>query len=100
MWRMAQQDAPGDYVLGTGISHSVQDFVDTAFAHVGLDAADHVRVDPSINARPSDAAELRADPSLAAERLGWRATTTFEELVALMVDADLAALAQQSDGEA
>ena len=77
MWRMAQQGAPGDYVLGTGVSHSVQDFVDTAFAHVGLDSADHVRVDLSINVRPSDAAELRADPSLAAERLGWTSDDHF-----------------------
>jgi GDPmannose 4,6-dehydratase len=79
-------------VLGTGISHSVQDFVDTAFAYAGLDPVDHVHVDRSINARPSDAAELRADPSLAAERLGWRAATTVEELIAMMVDADLAEL--------
>jgi GDPmannose 4,6-dehydratase len=92
VWLMAQQSDPGDYVLGTGISHSVRDFVDVAFAHVGLDADDHVHVDHAINVRPSDAPELRADPSLAAERLGWRAKTSFEELVALMVDADLAEL--------
>jgi GDPmannose 4,6-dehydratase len=91
MWRMLQQEEPSDYVIGTGVSHSVRDFVDAAFACVGLSVTDHVRIDPDL-ARPADIEELVADPSKAREDLGWEARTTFEEVVEMMVRADVEAL--------
>ena len=91
MWLMLQGDEPGDYVIGTGVAHSVRDFVETAFASLGLSADDHVRIDPDL-ARPADIEEIVADPSKARRELGWEARTGFEELVELMVRADLEAL--------
>jgi GDPmannose 4,6-dehydratase len=91
MWLMLQQGEPDDYVIGTGVSHSVGEFVDAAFACVGLEAANHVRIDPEL-ARPADIEEVVADPSKARDRLGWQAQTTFEGLVEMMVRADLEAL--------
>jgi GDPmannose 4,6-dehydratase len=88
MWLMLQQDEPGDYVIGTGVSHSVSDVVDQAFACVGLDAADYVRQDPDL-VRPADIDEVVANPDKAREVLGWQAATGFEELVSMMVEADL-----------
>jgi GDPmannose 4,6-dehydratase len=93
MWLMLQQPEAGDYVIGTGVSHSVRDLVDAAFACVDLSADEHVRIDPAL-ARPADIEELVADPAKARERLGWEARTSFEELVELMVRADLDALAR------
>ena len=91
MWLMLQEDEPGDFVIGTGVSHSVRDFVDAAFACVGLSADDHVRIDPEL-ARPADIEEVVADPSKARRELGWKARTSFEEVVEMMVRADLEAL--------
>jgi GDPmannose 4,6-dehydratase len=91
MWMMLQRDEPDDYVIGTGISHSVRDFVDAAFACVDLNPDDHVRIDPEL-ARPADIEEVVADPAKAKTELGWEARTTFEELVEMMVRADLDAL--------
>jgi GDPmannose 4,6-dehydratase len=89
MVRAARADRPGDYVVATGVSHSVRDFVAAAFTHVGITAWEgHVRTDPAL-ARPADATELVGDPGRAERELGWRRTVGFEELVALMVDADL-----------
>jgi GDPmannose 4,6-dehydratase len=88
MWRMLQRDEPEDFVIGTGVSHRVRDLVEIAFAHVGLAWQDHVRHDPSLE-RPAEVDHLRADASRAAAVLGWRPTTSFEELVRMMVDADL-----------
>jgi GDPmannose 4,6-dehydratase len=88
---MLQQDTPDDYVIGTGVSHSVRDLVDAAFECVGLSADEHVRIDPE-RVRPADIEELVADPSKAAQDLGWRAKTTAEEVMKLMVEADLEAL--------
>jgi GDPmannose 4,6-dehydratase len=90
MWRMLQADAPEDYVIGTGLQHSVKQCVDFAFAHVGLDPDDFVRVDPAL-IRPAEVDTLLADPSKARESLGWTAKTSFEELVQIMVEADLEA---------
>lgn len=90
MWRMLQQDSPADYVVGTGEHHTPQEFVDIAFAHVGLDPADFVRIDPAF-LRPAEVETLLADPTKAREELGWSARTPFEELVQTMVDADLEA---------
>jgi GDPmannose 4,6-dehydratase len=92
MWLMLQRDDPDDYVIGTGTSHSVGDLVDQAFACVGLKASDHVRIDPDL-ARPADIEELVADPSKAKNDLGWAPQVSFEELVEMMVKADLEALA-------
>jgi len=88
MWRMLQADEPSDYVVGTGIHHSVRDCVDFAFAHVGLDPADFVKTDPEF-IRPAEVDSLLADPTKAREALGWSARTSFEELVQIMVESDL-----------
>jgi len=88
---MAAEDEPGDYVLASVIGHSVGDLVGTAFACVGLDPADHVRVDEGLR-RPPEPVDPIGNPALARERLGWRATVTFEQLIAEMVSADLDAL--------
>jgi GDPmannose 4,6-dehydratase len=93
MWLMLQQEEPGDYVIGTGVAHSVRDFVDAAFACVEVRADDHVRIDPEL-ARPADIEEVVADPSRAKRELGWEAKVSFEELVEMMVRADLEALSR------
>ncbi len=88
MWRMLQQPTPEDYVVGTGQTHSVQQLVELAFAHVGLDWRGHVASDPR-HYRPAEVDLLLADPSRACRELGWSPKVTFEELVAMMVDADI-----------
>jgi GDPmannose 4,6-dehydratase len=95
MWRILQQDEPDDYVVGTGIDHSVQDLVDIAFGYLGLDPAEYVRQDPRFM-RPAEVDLLIADPSKAREKLGWELSVDFEQLVKLMVDADLALLGKGS----
>jgi GDPmannose 4,6-dehydratase len=91
MWLMLQQDKPDDYVIATGESHSVRDLLDVCFAHLGLDWHDYVENSPQY-LRPSEVNHMRGDSSKAAQQLGWRPTVTFEELIRLMVDADLADL--------
>ncbi len=88
MWLMLQQDEPEDYVIGTGVGHSVQDLVEVAFSHLGLDWRDHVVTAPSLY-RPDDVDLLLADASKAAEKLGWQPTLGFEKMVRQMVDEDL-----------
>jgi GDPmannose 4,6-dehydratase len=88
MWRMLQQPSPQDYVVGTGQTHSVRDLVDAAFGHVGLDWRQYVKSDPRYM-RPAEVDVLQADPSKAKRELGWSPTVKFDELVAMMVDADL-----------
>jgi len=88
MWRMLQQDAPDDYVVATGRSHSVRDFLDLAFARLDLDWRDHVATDPRY-LRPAEVDRLEGNADKAARRLEWTPTVTFEELVHMMVDADL-----------
>jgi GDPmannose 4,6-dehydratase len=95
MWRMLQEDEPDDYVVGTGIDHSVQDLVDIAFGYLGLDPSEYVRQDPRFM-RPAEVDLLIADPSKAREKLGWELTVDFEQLVKIMVDADLALLKEGS----
>ena len=95
MWLMLQQDEPAEYVVGTGEAHSPREFVDLAFAHVGLDPADFVGVDPHF-LRPAEVDLLLVDPTKAREQLGWTSRTSFEDLVRIMVEADLAALSQAS----
>ena len=87
-WLMLQQDDPGDYVLASGVPHTVSDVARIAFACVGLDPEPHITVDPAL-VRPPEPVQSVGDPSKAHERLGWRATLTFEQLVERMVRADL-----------
>jgi GDPmannose 4,6-dehydratase len=91
MWRMLQQPEPDDYVVGTGIAHSVRDLVRIAFTHVGLNWEEFVRVDPAL-ARPAEVEHLLADPAKAREKLGWKPSVSFEEMIRMMVDHDLAKL--------
>jgi GDPmannose 4,6-dehydratase len=86
MWLMLQPDAPGDYVIATGIAHSVRDMCEVAFEHLGLDYRDFVSVDPQFF-RPSEAEVLVGDASKARNELGWEPTVSFEEVVTMMVDA-------------
>ena len=91
MWRMLQQDTPKDYVVGTGVTHSVQDLVEVAFAHAGLDWRKYVAVDTKFY-RPAEVDVLIADPARARTELAWQPTVSFESLVTMMVDADLGRL--------
>ena len=89
MQLMVRADEPGDYVVATGQAHSVREFVEAAFGAVGLDWQEYVRYDESLARGPSDARVLRGDAARARERLGWRPEVAFDELVAMMVQADL-----------
>jgi len=91
MWRMLQQDEPEDFVIGTGIMHSVRDLVRLAFTHVGLVWEEFVFEDPTLF-RPAEVEHLCADASKAREVLGWDPVVDFEDLVNMMVDSDLALL--------
>ncbi len=89
MWLMLQQDKPDDYVIATGTTHSVRDFVVTAFAHVDIhDWQRYVEIDPQLY-RPAEVDQLIGDASKARQRFGWRPRVTFEELVSMMVENDL-----------
>jgi GDPmannose 4,6-dehydratase len=94
MWRMLQQPAPHDYVIGTGETHSVRELVEAAFGHVGLDWRKHVINDPKYM-RPAEVDLLLGDPSKARRELGWTPSVKFPELVAMMVDADLSRLRER-----
>lgn len=89
MWRMLQQEEPDDYIVATGQTYSVRQFCEKAFAHVGLDYQDFVEIDARYY-RPAEVDLLLGDPTKAMQKLGWGPTVTFDELVAMMVDADLA----------
>ena len=91
MWLMLQQDKADDYVVATGETHSIKEFLELAFNHVNLKWEDYVAFDPRY-LRPAEVDLLIGDPTKAKEKLGWELSVTFPELVALMVDADLAAL--------
>jgi GDPmannose 4,6-dehydratase len=94
IWLMLQQEKPDDYVLATGETHSVREFVQIAFDHVGLDWEQYVVVDPKYY-RPAEVDLLVGNPAKARRVLGWEPTVTFEQLVRLMVDADLALLQEK-----
>jgi GDPmannose 4,6-dehydratase len=94
MWLMLQQDEPDDFVIATGIKHTVRDLVELAFRHVGLDWREYVAVDPALF-RPADVNTLCGDASRARLKLGWQPRVTFAELVAMMVDADLESARRQ-----
>jgi len=93
MWLMLQQDQPDDYVVATGETHSVREFLDLAFGYVGLNWQDYVEFDPRY-LRPTEVDLLLGDPTKAKTQLGWQPSVTFPELVALMVEADLHAVGQ------
>jgi len=90
-WLMLQQDEPGDFILASGVGRTVGELVDVAFGCVGLDPADHVRVDERF-VRPAERTPPVGDPSRARERLGWEPETSFKAMIEEMVQADLAAL--------
>ena len=95
MWLMLQQDEPNDYVIATGVSHSVRDLVQTAFAHVGLDWQQYVKTDPAF-LRPAEVEHLIGDAAKAKRVLGWEPEVDFERLIRMMVDADLERLGSAS----
>lgn len=88
IWRMLQQEDPSDFVVGSGVHHSVRQCVEFAFEHVGLDPDDFLRTDQAF-IRPAEVDTLLADPTKAREELGWEARTSFQELMQIMVEADL-----------
>jgi GDPmannose 4,6-dehydratase len=91
MWLMLQQSQPDDFVVATGVTHSVKELLEIAFAHVGLDWKKYVEIDPAF-LRPAEDDPLSGDASKANKILGWKPTVTFEELVRMMVDSDLSLL--------
>ncbi len=93
MWLMLEQAEPDDYVIATGVSHSVQDLVECAFGRVGLDWTEYVHIDESLRRGKAELYDLMGDASRARERLGWSPSVAFEELVHLLVDTDVERLA-------
>jgi GDPmannose 4,6-dehydratase len=98
MWRMLQQDHADDYVVGTGETHSVHEFLHESFAYAGLDVEEHVRIDPRYF-RPTEVEVLIADPKKSETKLGWKPKVTFPALVRIMVDSDLRAAGLEPIGE-
>ncbi len=94
MWMMLQQDEPRDYVIATGTAHTVRDLCDIAFRHVGLDYRDYVVIDPAF-IRPAEVDRLLGDPGKIRRELGWEPRVSFQELVTMMVDADMERLSTQ-----
>ena len=99
MWLMLQQDRPDDFVISTGVSHSVQELVATAFSHVGLDWRQHVETDPSL-LRPAEVEHLIGDSTKARDVLKWSSSVDFSHLIQMMVDADLERLDPSQHGVA
>jgi GDPmannose 4,6-dehydratase len=97
MWLMLQQDEPDDYVVASGESHSVRELVECAFAHVGLDWQQHVRVDRALQRGAAELRRLIGNPAKARAQLGWEAEVDFTRLVHLLVDADLERLSVRAD---
>ncbi len=95
MWMMMQSDHPDTYVVATGEKHTVRRFAELAFEHVGLNWEDHVEVNPDL-LRPADVNTLRGDAGKAHKELGWKPRTSFEELVAMMVDSDMKLAAREA----
>jgi GDPmannose 4,6-dehydratase len=94
MWMMLQQDTADDYVIATGVSHSVQQLVEEAFGHVGLDWRQYVRLDPAF-LRPAEVDHLIGDAGKATKSLGWKPAVDFKGLITMMVDADMARLSRE-----
>jgi GDPmannose 4,6-dehydratase len=98
MWMMLQQKEPSDYVIGTGETHSVEEFVQEAFAYAGLDPTERVEIDPRYF-RPTEVEALRADPTKSKRELKWEPKVKFRDLVRIMVDADVRAAGLEPAGE-
>lgn len=98
MWLMLQQDKPEDYVIATGETHTVKEFLEAAFSHAGLDWKKHVEFDPHY-LRPAEVDLLLGDASKAKKKLGWKPKTNFKKLVKIMVDADIAELDAKLSGK-
>ncbi|MBP1693010.1 MAG: gmd [Chloroflexi bacterium] len=98
MWKIILHDAPGDFVIGTGESHSVREFLDEAFGYVNLDWHDYVDIDPRYY-RPTEVNYLLSDPTKASRELGWEPRIFFKDLVRIMVDADLELIGQPAPGD-
>lgn len=98
MWLVLQQDKPDDYVIGTGETHSVKEFLIEAFGYAGLDWQEHVKTDPRYF-RPLEVETLIADATKAKQKLGWAPKVTFKDLVRVMVDADMEAVGLETIGE-
>ncbi len=88
MWRMLQQKTPHDYVIGTGVTHTVREFAEAAFGHLGLDYKDYITLDKRF-IRPAEVVQLHSDPSRAMRELSWKPIVDFKTLVAMMVDSDM-----------
>ncbi len=97
MWKMLQCETPDDFVIGTGESHSVREFLDEAFGYLNMDWHDYVKIDPRYF-RPNEVDFLQADPGKARRVLGWEPRVFFKDLVKVMVDADLELIGLQSPG--
>jgi len=98
MWRVLQEDEPEDFVIGTGESHSVKEFLEEAFSYVGLDWKEYVEIDPRY-LRPTEVEFLLSDPSKAREKLGWTPKISFKDLVKIMVDYDMEFASLEPIGE-
>jgi GDPmannose 4,6-dehydratase len=98
MWKMLQQENAEDYVIGTGETHSVREFLDESFGYVNLDWHEFVKIDPRYY-RPTEVDVLQADPTKAINKLGWEPRVFFKDLVRIMVDADIELLGMKSPGE-
>jgi GDPmannose 4,6-dehydratase len=98
MWMMLQQERPEDYVIGTGETHSVKEFLEEVFSYVKLDYKKYIEIDLSYF-RPTEAELLLADASKAKRELGWSPRITFKELVKIMVDSDMELMGLNSPGE-
>jgi GDPmannose 4,6-dehydratase len=98
MWLMLQQDEPDDFVIATNETHTIREFLEEAFGHVGLKWEDYVEIDPRYY-RPAEVDLLIGDASKAEEKLGWKPKVTFKELVKIMVDADIEDLRREQSGE-
>lgn len=98
MWQILQQKEADDYVIGIGETHSVREFLDAAFSYVGLDVDEHVKIDPKYF-RPTEVEVLISDPKKARKNLGWKPKIRFDDLVKIMVDADMRATGLPTIGE-
>lgn len=98
MWQMVQSEAPEDFVVGTGEAHSVKEFVQEAFSYAGLDWNECVKIDPRYF-RPTEVEELVANPIKAKEKIGWNPKVEFDDLVRIMIDADMRAAGLEPIGE-
>jgi nucleoside-diphosphate-sugar epimerase len=98
MWQMLQRETPDDFVLGTGETHSVQEYVEKAFAYAGLDWTECVEIDPKYF-RPTEVEVLVSDPTKARQKLNWNPKVRFNDLVKVMVDADMRAMGLEPIGD-